>query len=255
MRKTLDRIGNRLPSPTTVIAAIALLAAGAGAATAARTIGGGDAGRSTVGVQLRSDSTGGLHLRKNAVGARRIKRGAIRGRHIRNRAVTRRHLARSARPRPGPAGPRGAPGPPGTSGPQGAPGAQGSAGPEGPAGFSELLYPFTVDEVPNDSGTEGRQGVECPDGTYPTGGSIAAFASNDRMVPGVVIGSQAGFIDAEGVPHGWSGEWRNETGDTVTVISEAICAPASEVSVPSFAVGRPSEPDRGGRQPSPAAAE
>lgn len=251
MRKALERIGSRLPRPSTVIAMIALFAAGVGTATAARTIGGGegDAGRSTVGdVQLRSDSTGGLQARRSAVGARRIKRRAIRGRHIRNRAVKRRHLARSARPRRGPAGPRGVPGPGGPAGPQGATGPQGPVGPAGPPGAGELHYPFSVDQVPNDSGTSGRQGVECPEGTFPTGGSIAAFDSDDRMVSGVVIGSQAGFIE-DGVPHGWSGEWWNDSGDTVTVIVEAICAPASEVSVPPTA--RPPEPipDRSRRPP------
>lgn len=183
------------------IAVVALLAIGAGGATAARMIGSKD-------------------IKKRAIAHRHLKPGAVTPPKVRPRAIRRRHLAPSAQ-RPGP------PGPPGTS---------------------EVHYPFRVSELDPGEESDGREGAPCPPDTYPTGGSAAAYDDDDRLVPGVVKGSQAGFIDDDGIPHGWSGEWANDTEQPVTVVIEAICVPADVVSGPPLGdPTQPPEPDRSRR--------
>jgi hypothetical protein len=127
----MRRILKQRPSPSLVVAFMALLVALGGTGYAAQ--------------QLNSNSVGSKHLKNNAVTTKKIKNGAVNSNKVKNGSLSSADFQAGQLPAGdrGPLGPPGAPGLPGVPGPQGAQGAQGprgdpgaigATGPEGPPG-------------------------------------------------------------------------------------------------------------------------
>jgi hypothetical protein len=113
--------GLRPPSPSSVIAVIALIAACTGSAFAAAKIGSEN---------IKDDAVKNRHIADSAVQTEQITNRTIREQDI-NASTVSAFLSGGA---PGPRGPQGAQGPRGVPGVAGAQGPQGPAGPTGPAG-------------------------------------------------------------------------------------------------------------------------
>ena len=122
-----------------------------------------------------------------------------------------------------PTGPRGAQGPPG---PRGAQGARGAAGTNG---FGVLRYPVVDGEFAD--GEADMLQVECPDGTYATGGSAWAADSATLVVdhPEVITSSGLLYTDAD-VGAGYFANVSNVDSGPVTVKVEVVCANAAQTS-------------------------
>jgi hypothetical protein len=106
----MRRILNQRPSPSMVVAFIALLVALGGTGYAA--------------TQLPKNSVGSKQLKNNAVTAKKIKKGAVNSKKVKNGSLLRADFKAGQVP----AGPQGLPGP---KGDQGLPGPKGDQGPAG----------------------------------------------------------------------------------------------------------------------------
>jgi hypothetical protein len=105
----MRRILERRPSPSMVVAFIALLVAMGGTGYAA--------------IQLPNNSVGSKQLKQNAVTSKKIKNGAVNSNKVKNGSL----LSADFKSGQLPAGPRGLEGPRGPEGPKGETGAAGSA--------------------------------------------------------------------------------------------------------------------------------
>jgi len=200
----------RLPSPALVLAALALLVATAGAATAATHY------PEFNGVDIINESLTGRDIKNHSLTAKDF-RGSVRGA---------RGAAGRAGP-PGPAGPSGSAGPPGTAGPQGA------TGPQGPAGQNQLRYVRSGPYAIGASGYDFKWTV-CPSGMYPLGGGVRPDYTGDRVVATGPYNTSSGF---GGVPNSWAGGVQAGPNATRFFVF-AICSPAQS------ATANYSSPDR-----------
>jgi hypothetical protein len=185
------RLTRLRPSRPMTVAFVALFAALAGTATAAKVIDGGDIKNSSI---TAKDIKDGSLLKKD------FKRGQL------------------------PAGARGLQG------------AQGPAGPSGRAGrdgFGRLEYETdsaTIADTGADTG--GFLTVDCPTGTYPTGGDAAVIDDNGDFRPDML---QAQFFDIglDDRPGAWTVIVSdNNTPGPVDVFVEVICANANPAPDP-----------------------
>jgi hypothetical protein len=179
-----ERLGLRLPSPSTVIAVIALLVALGGSAYAAGL--------------LPANSVGTAQLRADAVVSSKVKNGSLRA--VDFKAGQLRAGPRGPAGAAGATGPAGPAGPAGATGPQGAPGSAGGQGPKGdPGGLASVTYvsalfgPFPANsqylgEAPCGSGQHavgggvltdsGNPGEQAVNSTFPSDGSGTGTQGN-----------------------------------------------------------------------------
>jgi hypothetical protein len=121
-----------------------------------------------------------------------------------------------------PAGPRGFTGPRGATGP---------AGHNGTNGFGVLVYPVQEDPALANGSSEDLE-VDCPSGTFPTGGDAGAFDNaNDANVGNQVIQNQFIAFDTNGNPIGYTAHFHNAlpATDTADVFVDVVCANANQV--------------------------
>ena len=140
----------RLPHPSTVIAAIALLVALGGTAYAA-------------GV-LPANSVGTAQLKKDAVVSSKVKNGSLVAADFKPG-----QLPRGAPGAAGPAGPAGPQGPQGTTGPAGP---QGSQGPKGDTGGLGNVTYVTADFGPFPAHSQYLGEARCGGGQHVVGGGV-----------------------------------------------------------------------------------
>jgi len=153
------RLGLRLPSPSTVIAVIALLIALGGSAYAAGL--------------LPANSVGTAQLRADAVVSSKVKNGSLRAVDFKTG-----QLPVGAR---GPAGPAGATGPAGPAGATGPQGAQGSAGAQGPKGDPGSLASVTYVSAlfgPFPASSQYLGEATCGSGQHAVGGGVLTESGN-----------------------------------------------------------------------------
>jgi hypothetical protein len=121
----MRRILQQRPSPSMVVAFIALVIAMAGTGYAA--------------TRLPKNSVGSKQLKNNAVTSKKVKNGAVTSKKVKNGSL----LSKDFKSGQVPAGPRG------PQGPQGVPGAAGAAGPAGAPGsalaFAHVYADNTID--------------------------------------------------------------------------------------------------------------
>jgi hypothetical protein len=122
----MRRILKRRPSPSMVVAFIALVTAMAGTGYAA--------------TQLPNNSVGSKQLKNNAVTSKKIKNGAVNSDKVTNGSL----LTKDFKSGQLPAGPRGPQGPQGAQGAQGAQGPRGDAGPRGPSNLYSAYVPTRI---------------------------------------------------------------------------------------------------------------
>ena len=201
----MHKLKRLLPSPSMVVAFVALFVAAAGGAVAA-----------------------------TKIGSRQIANNSIRSIDVKNRSLLSKDFKAGQLPR----GPQGASGPQGPRGLAGAAGAPGAPGAPGQNGFGRLAYPFAVVDIPN-GGTDGAVAV-CPDGTFPTGGD-AVVQTNPPVgdpEPVAVPLEYNGLYFEDGAPLGWVGALTNNTGGPVTLFVDAVCANASQIDPVQSRAGR-----------------
>ena len=138
----------KLPSPTLVIAALALFVGLGGGAVAATSISG---------KQIKNSSITGKDIKNDSLTAKDFK-GSVKG-------------AKGSRGATGPAGARGPAGPAGSGGSAGSPGSGGSGGP------LTLTYRSSTVDVP--AGEARNTLAECPAGQIPTGGGVGDLVPID----------------------------------------------------------------------------
>jgi len=157
----------RRPSPAMIVATTALVAGGAGTATAASLI---------TGSQIKNSSITAADIKNNSIAGTDVRNGSLAGADLKNSTVTAAKLAPSAKAAlQGPAGPAGAPG---AQGPAGAPGpAGGPAGPAGPAGPEGPAGPAGAAGPAGPAGGVGPAGPEGPAGPAGPVGPSDAFES------------------------------------------------------------------------------
>ena len=204
----MKRIGTRRPSPSLMLAFVALLVALGGTSYAA--------------ITLPKNSVGTKQLKRNAVTAAKIKSGAVTGPDIRKGAVNSDKVADGSlmagdfKAGQLPAGP---PGQPGQTGQPGAPGKD---------AFGTLTYvagPSTGLFANDETYVE----AVCPAGTIVTGGGIFSFSGS----PDPWINSSYPLDDDnDGAPERWAGYvWNDTADDTLEANAWAVCAPADAVNI------------------------
>ena len=189
----MQKLRRLIPSPSMVVAFVALFVAAAGGAVAA-----------------------------TKIGSRQIANNSIKSVDVKNRSLLSKDFKSGQLPR----GPQGAAGAQGPRGLQGAPGAPGAPGTNG---FGRLAYPFDAVDIAN--GVTDATAALCPDGTSPTGGD-AIVQTNPAVGEPELIAVPLQYnalAFEEGVPVGWAAQLTNNTGGPITLFVEAICANASEV--------------------------
>jgi len=168
----MRRILKRRPSPSMVVAFIALLVAMAGTGYAATT--------------LPANSVSTRQLKNNAVTSNKIKSGAVTSAAVRNGSLLSADFqagqlpagpagpvgATGERGPAGPAGPGGATGERGPTGATGATGATGPMGPQGPAGTTNVTVVTNPPLLPGGGLPDGLLNpvANCPPGRVATGG-------------------------------------------------------------------------------------
>jgi hypothetical protein len=197
----MKRIAKYRPSGPMLLAVAAVVIATTGSATAASLI---------TSSQIANNSITGTDIRNNTVT----------GRDVRNRSLLSNDFKRGQIP----VGPRG------STGPAGPPGAAGRDG------FGLLTYPSDEDLLA--SGTSTSLTVDCPDGTFVTGGSAAAI----EEVTGDHVGNVVVRNQSVAPSDGYSAQFENElrSGNSVQVSIGAVCANASQV------VSKPGQGSSGG---------
>jgi hypothetical protein len=201
----MKSIGYRRPSPSLILAFVALLVALGGTSYAA--------------ITLPKNSVGTKQLKKNAVTSAKIKRGAVTRSDIRNGAVNSAKVAdgslmatdfKAGQLRAGPQGPPGPPGAPGKD------------------AFGTLTYvagPSTALTANDETYVE----AICPAGTVVTGGGILGpMGSPDPWINS----SYPVDDDGNGAPERWGGfVWNDTVDDTLEANAWAVCAPANAVNM------------------------
>ena len=201
----MKRIGYRRPSPSLMLAFVALLVALGGTSYAA--------------ITLPTNSVGTKQLKKNAVTSAKIRNGAVTRADIRKGAVNSAKVAdgsllagdfKAGQLPAGPPGPAGQPGAPGKD------------------AFGTLTY---VAGPPSALFANDETYVEaiCPAGTVVTGGGILGpMGSPDPWV-------NSSFPlddDGNGAPERWAGYvWNDTVDDTLEANAWAVCAPANAVNM------------------------
>jgi hypothetical protein len=187
-------------------------------------------------------SLGGVSygLARNSVDSREIKNGTVSSRDLKNNSVTSTDVKNGSlvtgdfKPGAVPAGPAGPPG------------ADGRPGADGQDGFGTLAYATRVGVNARGSGLkrllpgETAEGLApCPTGTFPTGGDVIAFATDDGALVAedlYLIASAFGLDN--GTPNGWFAALDNQAGEEIDVLIEAICANANTVDADAISAAR-----------------
>jgi hypothetical protein len=197
----MRRILRHRPSPTMVIACLALSIALGGTATAAVVI---------TGKQVKDGSVAG----------RDIANRSLTGLDVRDGSLTPLDFNGSLQGQAGPAGPQGPKGDRGAQGPAGATGPAGPQGPAGPAGLNGVsgLETRVQDSVPIASGKWYAWNVACPTGKKALGGGVSSTAPYYTRV------LQSAPADPV---RGWAVAVKNEGGPTLTAYAWVICADVS----------------------------
>lgn len=140
-----------------------------------------------------------------------VRNNSLTGKDIKNFSLLKKDFKRGQLPG-GPQGPQGAPGP---------------AGRAGRDGFGRLEYEY-AESVPLAVDDAGFLVAECPAGTYPTGGDVAALDAGENFLPAGVVSAHGFSIGVDGRPDGWIAFVDNQSGQAdVVVYVDAICANAS----------------------------
>jgi hypothetical protein len=205
----MKSIGYRRPSPSLVLAFVALLIALGGTSYAA--------------ITLPQNSVGTKQLKKNAVTAAKIRSGAVNRSDIKKGAVNSDKVAdgsllaadfKSGQLHVGPPGPAGQPGAPGKD------------------AFGTLTYVAGASTAlaAND---ETYVEAVCPSGTVVTGGGILGpMGAPDPWINS----SFPADDDLNGSPERWAGfVWNDTADDTLEANAWAICAKANAVNMPAAA--------------------
>jgi hypothetical protein len=180
----------RRPSPSMVVALIALF------------------------VALGGTSYAALKLPKNSVGNRQLKNGAVTSNKVKDRSLAISDFKLGQVP-PGPPGPQGAPG---------SPGRDGVAGPPGPTALH--TFAFTYD---NPAGEQSAGGALCPPGQYATGGGVVA-ESEIPGEQAVNSSFPAKSSASKPAPDAWLGFVDNTSASSLAFEVSVICAPATDVT-------------------------
>ena len=150
---------------------------------------------------------------------KQIKNGSITSTDVKNGSLVRGDFKSGKLP----SGPRGAQGAPGPRGPQGARGAAGTNG------FGVLRYPAVSQTFTN--GQADMVQVECPAGTYPTGGAAWAADSATLVTDHPEVITSSGLLyDDNDVGGGYFANVNDVSSGSVAVNVEVVCANAAQVS-------------------------
>jgi len=203
----------RLPRPSTVIAAIALLVSLGGTAYAAGVLPAGSVGTA----QLKSDAVVSSKVKNGSLLAADFKPG---------------QLPRGARGAVGPAGPAGPQGAQGAQGPAGAAGAQGSQGPKGDAGGLASVTYITADYGPFPAHSQYFGEASCTGGRHVVGGGV----NSQSGTPGAQ--SINATFPSDGTGNGadgnvaWGAYVDNQSNGPLGFRVYAVCTTAGSVSGP-----------------------
>jgi Collagen triple helix repeat (20 copies) len=229
----MRRILKRRPSPSMVVAFIALLVAMAGTGYAATT--------------LPANSVSTRQLKNNAVTSNKIKAGAVTSSEVKNGSLLSADFAAGQIPAgaPGERGPTGATGergptgpqgPGGANGQQGAPGetgATGPMGPQGPAGATNVTIVTDPPLGPNGALPDGKLDPEatCPFGQVATGGGGVVGGDSPGDPPPdttwYLWDSRPVDRDGDGRPNAWrvrAADTGPPAGPAQPAIAYVVCA-------------------------------
>jgi hypothetical protein len=156
----MRRILNQRPSPSMVVAFIALVVAMAGTGYAA--------------TQLPKNSVGSKQLKNNAVITKKVNKGAVNSDKVKNGSL----LSKDFKSGQLPAGPRG---PQGLQGAQGPQGLRGDAGPRGPSNLYSTYVPTRIAAAPGTSVGDVLANLTPPNGDYMWFGN--AHVQNNTPAP------------------------------------------------------------------------
>lgn len=188
--------------PALVLAMIAVVLAGAGTATAAKTL--------LTGKDIKDRSLTNRDIRKNTVTSTEIRKGTIRLDRLHKSVIDTFKVA-------GPVGPAGAMGPIGPVGPQGSAGADGAVGPVGPAGETGSAGPKGEKGDTGDVGPAGPKGDTGPAGPKgDTGATGATGPKGDKGDAGKDF--QAGAVSESTLGINGFSRWRDTAGDATLTI-------------------------------------
>jgi rhodanese-related sulfurtransferase len=209
------RIG--VPSPATVLAAMALLMSMAGTATAI-----GQAPKTVL-----ACPRGVLHCPEfNSVD---IIDNTLTGRDIKNKSLTKADFRGSPR---GPRGPRGVAGERGAQGPQGPGGPGGPQGPQGVQGIPgnpaipNLTYLRSASTPAPEGQVDVGAFVPCPSGQRPIAGGVVTSSGNINVYQSAP-GNATNFESAGGITGWWASVRNFSTTTPGSFRTYAICAPAN----------------------------
>jgi hypothetical protein len=229
----MRRILKRRPSPSMVVAFIALLVAMAGTGYAATT--------------LPANSVSTRQLKNNAVTSTKIGRGAVTSNAVRNGSLLSADFqagqipagpagpigATGERGPAGPAGPGGATGQQGPTGATGATGATGPMGPQGPPGATNatvVIYPPLLENGGLPDGVIGPLAT-CPGDSVATGGGgIVGGDSPGDPPPDTtwyLYDSHPVDTNGDGVPNAWrvhAADTGPPAGPPQPAIAYVVCA-------------------------------
>lgn len=191
----------RRPSPSLIVACIALLVALGGTGYAA-------------GI-LPAGSVGTQQLKADAVVSTKVKDGSLLRKDFKAG-----QLPAGER---GPAGAVGPQGPPGSQGPAGPQGPKGATGQQGPAGISSVAY-VSSDFGPFPAGTQYGGEAVCTNGMHVLGGGVLAESSvpGDQSVNSSFPSDGTG-TGTEGTT-AWSGYVDNASGGALGFSVYAVCS-------------------------------
>jgi hypothetical protein len=188
----------RRPSPSFVLAFIALIVALGGVSYAAVTI-------------------NGKNIRNNSIPGKKLKNGAVTNQKVKANSLQANRLTSAARASlRGASGPQGPAGPVGPAGPNGARGEAGARGPEGPQGPAGPLAVANLTRV-NATGQNGFAEAVCPAGMLVVSGDGLVLGNADHLVVSSRNGTNQSFTVVGATA----------TGDNagVDVIARVICSP------------------------------
>ena len=229
----MRRILKRRPSPSMVVAFIALLVAMAGTGYAATT--------------LPANSVSTRQLKNNAVTSNKIKSGAVTSAAVRNGSLLSADFqagqlpagpagpvgATGERGPAGPAGPGGATGERGPTGATGATGATGPMGPRGPAGTTNVTVVTNPPLLPGGGLPDGKLDPEatCPFGQVATGGGGVVGGESPGDPPPdstwYLYDSRPVDRDGDGRPNAWrvrAADTGPPAGPPQPAIAYVVCA-------------------------------
>lgn len=185
--------------PALVLAIIAVVLAGAGTATAAKTL--------LTGKDIKDRSLTNRDIRKNTLTNAEIRKGTIRLDRLHRSVVDAFKVAGPA----GPAGPIGPAGPVGPAGPQGPAGADGAVGPQGPKGDKGDPGEKGPQGEKGDAGEQGPKGDKGDKGDTGEQGP-----KGDKGDPGQDF--QAGAVTTSTLGINGFSRWRDTAGDATLTI-------------------------------------